>query len=419
MVKISATVYNDVEPIKTDILFATKQRYLKDTRGFKVDLGVGAYRADNGKPWILPSVRKAERLVQEEDDYDHEYLNICGLDSLTNSAAKVILGEDCPALRESRVVSVQSLSGAGALHVAAKFIKKYTPEKKIYLSNPTWPIHQSIFENVDLETDSYPYWDATNKSLDFEGFIKAIDHAPRGSIFVLHACAHNPTGLDPTQEQWHQIIESIQKGDHIPLFDSAYQGFASGDLERDAYAIRYTINQLRDCAPIFVAQSFAKNVGMYGERVGCLHLVLPAQKEDIVPIKDAITSQLSRIIRSEISTPPAYGAKVVSKIFTTPELKEQWYQDLVTMSSRIISVRTSLRDLLVEYNTPGNWDHIVQQCGMFSFTGLTPEMTKRLETEHAVYMVPTGRASVAGLNTGNVQHVAKAINEVVNHFLKD
>ena len=213
-------------------------------------------------------------------------------------------------------------------------------------------------------------------------------------------------------------MDLMVENDHIVLFDSAYQGFASGDLDRDAFAVRMGLEKLANSSPIFVCQSFAKNVGMYGERVGCFHFVLPRQDSsvNVEAVKSAILSQITKLTRSELSNPPAYGAKVVSTVLSNPELNAQWHKDLVTMSSRIIKMRHQLRDHLIKLETPGNWDHIVGQTGMFSYTGLRPEMVKRLEEEHAVYLVSSGRASIAGLNSGNVEYVAKAINEVVNHF---
>lgn len=414
----SKTIFNNVEQLPADALFGVKQRLSQDPREVKVDLGIGAYRDNNGKPWVLPSVHEAEKLIKEDPSYNHEYLGIAGLTSLISGAAKVILGEDSPALQEQRVVSVQSLSGTGALHIAAKFLNKFCSEKVVYLSQPTWANHTAIFETQGLKTATYPYWNAATKSLDLEGYLNAIKDAPKGSVFVLHACAHNPTGLDPSKEQWVDILDALVKGDHIVLFDSAYQGFASGNLDNDAYAVRLGLEKLATVSPVLICQSFAKNVGMYGERVGCFHLVLPQQDSsiDLASVKKAIASQLAKITRSELSNPPAYGAKIVSTILNTPKLTQQWHKDMITMSSRITKMRHALRDQLVKLATPGTWDHIVEQCGMFSYTGLSSEMVRRLEEEHAVYMVSSGRASIAGLNDGNVTLVAEAIDEVVRHF---
>ncbi|SCV00519.1 LAMI_0G05578g1_1 [Lachancea mirantina] len=415
---MSRTIFNNVELLPPDALFNIKKRLTDDSRPVKVDLGIGAYRDDSGKPWVLPSVREAERLVREDPSYNHEYLSITGFTGLTDGAAKVLLGEESAALKEGRVASVQSLSGTGALHLAAKFLSKTCPEKSVYLSEPTWANHKAIFESQGLQTATYPYWNAATKSLDLEKYLEAIYSASRGSIFVLHACAHNPTGLDPTEQQWTKILDAMAANDHIVLFDSAYQGFASGNLDKDAFAVRLGLQKLATVSPILVCQSFAKNVGMYGERVGAFHVVLPVPETgvEVQNVKAAVTSQLAKITRSELSNPPAYGAKVVSQVLNNKELRAQWYRDMETMSSRIQKMRHALRDHLVALKTPGNWDHIVQQIGMFSYTGLSSEMVQRLEKEHAVYLVSSGRASIAGLNSGNVEHVARAIHEVVTYY---
>lgn len=408
-----ANIFDNLAVMPADPLFQVKQNYTQDTRAYKADLGIGAYRDNNGKPWILPSVVEAEKLIQKDPSYNHEYLGMSGLPALTSSAAKVIFGEDFPV--EERVASIQSLSGTGALHLAAKLLSWNNPtkSKKIYLSDPTWGNHNQLFGTCGFELATYKYWDAENKAFNFQGMMGSIANAPAGSIFVLHACAHNPTGIDPSKEQWVEILQALKQGEHLVIFDSAYQGFASGSLEEDSFAIRLAINDILKDFPILVCQSFAKNVGMYGERVGCFHVVLGASN---TKAKKAVSSQLATIMRSEVSMPPAYGAKIVATILTTPELKKQWFADLVTMSSRIIKMRHALKDKLEELNTPGTWDHIVNQNGMFSYTGLTKDMVARLAAEHAVYLAPSGRASVAGVNEGNVEHVAKSINEVVNFY---
>jgi len=406
-----------IKELPPDPLFGLKARFVADPRLDKVDLGIGAYRDNSGKPWILPAVKLAEAQLVKSPTYNHEYLSISGFEPFLNTASKVILGENSKALKENRVVSQQSLSGTGALHVAGVFLKEfYTGEKTIYLSKPTWANHQQIFNTIGFKVDSYPYWNNDTKSLDLDGFLSTIKSAPSGSIFLLHACAHNPTGLDPTQEQWKQILKELDAKKHLVLFDSAYQGFASGDLDKDAFSIRYAIDENVLSTPVIICQSFAKNCGMYGERVGAIHVIPSAEVNE--PLNRAVKSQLNKIIRSEISNPPAYGSKIVSTILNDRALRQQWEADLVTMSSRIIKMRHKLQDLLVELGTPGTWDHIVNQTGMFSFTGLTPEMVARLEKTHGVYLVSSGRASVAGLNDGNVEKVAKAIDEVVRFYAK-
>lgn len=412
---MSLTLFNNVEELPPDALFDIKKRYSEDSRTNKVDLGIGAYRDNNGKPWVLPSVKAAEKAIHADPSYNHEYLPITGLQSFTKGAANVIFGDQ---LYVDRTISVQSVSGTGALHTAAKFISKFLQDRTIYLSSPTWANHKAIFELQNLKTATYPYWDAATKSLDLPKYLDTIKNAPEGSVFVLHACAHNPTGLDPSKDQWVEIIDELIAKNHLMLFDSAYQGFATGSLDRDAYAVRLGVEKAKTHSPIMVCQSFAKNVGMYGERIGCFHLVLPDQHNEQANTKayKAVKSQLAKLVRSEISNPPAYGAKIVSTILNNETLTKQWHDDMITMSSRIHSMRIALRDHLLALKTPGTWDHIVGQCGMFSFTGLSPEMVKRLEVQHGVYLVSSGRASIAGLNTGNVEYVAKAIDEVVRHF---
>ncbi|QBM90614.1 aspartate aminotransferase [Metschnikowia aff. pulcherrima] len=411
--------FTEVKELPPDPLFGLKARYSADTRADKVDLGIGAYRDNNGKPWILPAVEKAERKLISSENYNHEYLSISGYEPFLVEAAKVILGADSKAIKESRVVSQQSLSGTGALHLAGSFLKQfYAGNPTIYLSKPTWANHNQIFTSLGLEVATYPYWDAENKKLNIDEFVKAIQSAPKGSIFLLHACAHNPTGLDPTSLEWTQILQAIAENNHLPLFDSAYQGFASGNLDKDAAPIRNALSLGVISSPVLICQSFAKNVGMYGERVGALHVVLPEEGETTQALKRAVKSQLNKLTRSEISNPPAYGAKVVATILTDDSLRAQWEQDLVTMSSRIIKMRNELKAKLVALGTPGTWDHITSQSGMFSFTGLSPEMVERLEKVHGVYLVSSGRASVAGLNDGNVDKVAKAFDEVIRFHSK-
>lgn len=417
----------NIQQLPPDPLFGLKARYTADARENKVDLGIGAYRDNSGKPWILPSVKLAENLIQNSASYNHEYLPITGLPEFTLAASKVILGEENSVnlLNSNRLVSVQSLSGTGALHIVARFISDHykpigsssssasTYSPLIYVSDPTWANHFQIFNVLNLETVKYPYWNTETKSLKLDGFLKSINDAPKGSIFLLHATAHNPTGLDPKPEEWKKILKALSDNNHLPLFDSAYQGFSSGSLDKDAWAVREAITNPEYKFPsILICQSFAKNVGMYGERTGAVHIILP---ESNIKLVNSIKSQLAKITRSEISNPPAYGAKIVSKILTTPELYKQWEQDLITMSSRIKSMRCQLVEELKNLKTPGDWSHIVEQQGMFSFTGLSPEQVKNLEEKHAIYLLGSGRASIAGLNPNNVKYVAQSIDNVVRN----
>jgi aspartate aminotransferase, cytoplasmic len=277
------------------------------------------------------------------------------------------------------------------------------------MSAPTWANHNQIFSNVRLPIKSYPYFSADTKMLDFDGMVSAISSAPKGSIILLHACAHNPTGVDPTQDQWKRIAEVVRAGNHFPFFDCAYQGFASGDLAQDAWAVRYFVEQGFE---LCVAQSYAKNFGLYGERAGGFHFVA-AGGSDASDRATRIASQLAILQRSEISNPPAYGARIASMILNDANLFRQWEEDLRTMSGRIKQMRRAFRDQLEKLGTPGSWSHITSQIGMFSFTGLNEKQVAVLQSKWHIYMTKNGRISMAGLNTHNVEYVAEAFSATV------
>ena len=321
-----------------------------------------------------------------------------------------MFGADSPALKEGRATSIQTISGTGAVHLGALFLAKfYKGNRTVYVSNPTWANHHQIFNNVGLPTAQYPYFDKKTKGLDFEGMTQALREAPDRSVVLLHPCAHNPTGVDPTLDQWKELAAIIRQKNHFPFFDSAYQGFASGNLVRDAAAVRYFVEQGFE---LLLAQSFAKNFGLYGERAGCFHAITgpgPGAAETIA----RIASQLAILQRSEISNPPLYGARIASTVLNDPRLFAEWEENLATMSGRIISMRKALRSKLEELGTPGTWNHITDQIGMFSFTGLTEEQVLRLRNEAHVYMTKNGRISMAGLNTKNIDYFAKAVHKVV------
>lgn len=324
----------------------------------------------------------------------------------------MILGADSPAIRENRVTSFQTISGTGAVHLGGLFLSKFynkAANPRVYLSNPTWANHNQIFSNVHLPLATYPYFSKQTKGLDFTGMLSAIQTAPDGSIILLHACAHNPTGVDPSQDQWKQIATVMRSKGHFPFFDCAYQGFASGDLAKDAWAVRYFVEQGFE---LCIAQSYAKNFGLYGERAGCFHFVT-SPASDAATTAARIGSQLAILQRSEISNPPAYGARIAALVLNDPKLFALWEDNLREMSGRIISMRTALRQKLEQLNTPGTWNHITDQIGMFSFTGLTEQQVLKLREVAHIYMTKNGRISMAGLNTNNVEYVAEAINKVV------
>ncbi|KAF3907936.1 hypothetical protein ABW21_db0205031 [Orbilia brochopaga] len=405
-----ASAFDAVPMAPTDPLFGLMAAYKADTFDKKVDLGVGAYRDDNAKPWILPVVKKADEITRNDPSLNNEYLPIAGLASLTSAAAKLVLGGDSPAIAEKRVVSFQTISGTGACHLGALFLAKFYPRpasQSIYVSDPTWVNHHQIFGNVGLPIKKYPYFAKDICGLDWTGLTSALDSAEPGSVILLHACAHNPTGVDPTQEQWKTIAEIMKRRKLFPFFDTAYQGFASGDLAKDAWAIQYFVEQGFE---LVIAQSFAKNFGLYGQRAGCFHFVAApgSHAEDVTK---RVGSQLAILQRSEISNPPIYGARIASTVLNDTTLFKEWQDDLCTMSGRIIAMRQALYDHLVKLGTPGTWTHITSQIGMFSFTGLSEPQVQKLRDE-----TKNGRISMAGLNTRNVEYVAMAIDKVVREI---
>ncbi|KAF7363345.1 Aspartate aminotransferase [Mycena sanguinolenta] len=422
--RLPRKLWQSVPLAPPDSIFQLTAAYKEDKFPQKINLGVGAYRDDDNKPWIsarrqrglaaLSNTKKkrATRILLSDETLDHEYLPITGLPEFTAAAAKLILGSSSPALAESRVASVQTISGTGANHLGALFLSKFyqwgTNEKKVYLSNPTWANHHAIFKNVGIGPVDYPYYDPKTIGLDFTGLVGALNAAPERSVFLLHGCAHNPTGVDPTPEQWAAIADAMLAKKHYAFVDCAYQGFASGDLDKDAWAVRFFVEK---GVAMLVCQSFAKNAGLYGERVGALHIVSPDQETSA-----KVKSQLSVLSRSEISNPPTHGARIVSMILNNPNMFEAWKQDIRTMAGRIIDMRKELFRLLTEeLHTPGNWDHIVNQIGMFSFTGITPAQSKALITDAHVYLTGNGRISMAGLNSKNVRYFAESLDAVVRN----
>ncbi|CAB4386195.1 unnamed protein product [Rhizophagus irregularis] len=388
-----------------DAILGITDAYRKDDHPKKMNLGVGAYRDDNGKPYVLNSVRKAEQSILQ-DKLDKEYLAITGLASFTKEAVLLAYGKDSEPLKEGRISVTQSISGTGALRIGGVFLNRFYPHnKKIFVPIPTWGNHGAVFKDSGLEVGQYRYYDKTTNGLDFKGFVEDIQNAPENSIFLLHACAHNPTGVDPRPNQWDQISEIIKERKHFVFFDMAYQGFASGDADRDSYAIRKFVS---DGHKICLSQSFAKNMGLYGERAGAFSIISGSPKE-----KEAVDSQLKILIRPMYSNPPLNGARIASYVLSNPELKKEWLGEVKLMADRIITMRDLLKKHLVEdFKSKHNWNHITDQIGMFCYTGLKPEQVERLTKEFHVYLTKDGRISIAGITSHNVEYLANAIHEV-------
>lgn len=402
------SLFQEIPLAPPDVIFNLTATYKADAFAQKVNLGVGAYRDDAGKPWILPVVRKAEQAIVNDPSLDHEYLPILGLAPFREASIRLILGADNPVIKENRVTAAQTISGTGANHLGALFLSRfYFKGVPVYVSSPTWANHKPIFNNVGFETRDYAYFNPKDNGLDIDGLLADLKSAPERSIVLLHACAHNPTGVDPTKDQWKAIADVIESKKHFPFFDCAYQGFASGDLDRDAWAVRYFVERGFE---LLICQSYAKNFGLYGQRAGCLTFVL--KNADAVA---RVSSQLAKLQRSEISNPPIYGARIVSKVLNDPDLYAEWVENLKTMSGRISNMRKALYDKLIEYKTPGTWEHIINQIGMFSFTGLKVSQVKILKEKYHIYLTDNGRISMAGLSTSNVEYFADAVNYVVRN----
>ncbi|KAF5581886.1 aspartate aminotransferase [Fusarium pseudoanthophilum] len=409
----------DAPTLPRDEAFAITADFNSDPDPGKISLGAGVYRDEKARPWVLPSIKAAKRVLEALPDFDnHEYLPILGFEPFLKSARELILGDYD--ISKSHTLSVQTLSGTGANHLGALFLGKQLKPRNVFISDPTWGNHFLIWQIAapDAIQKKYPYYRADTCSFDFNGMVAFLENgATEGDVVILHSCAHNPTGIDPTRDQWRDLAQLFKKKKLVPFFDSAYQGFATGDVEDDAWAVRHFQKVLFQDGPgstpqgMCIAQSFAKNMGLYGERVGAFHLILPRDTPATGP-----QSQLMRLVRAEISNPPLYGARLVYIILSDPQLRDMWKEDLRTMSGRIKRVRTLLRQEIDKHEGLGDWGHLTSQIGMFSYTGLSKNHVQRLRDEHHIYLMYNGRASLSGANVDNVKYIADAIAEVVQYY---
>jgi len=406
----AAGLFSGVQAAPPIEVFKLSRDFQADAHPLKVSLGVGAYRTDEGKPWILPCVKKAEKKLSEqidEESINHEYLPVLGLDSFSKAATSMLLGENCKAIGEGRAFGVQALSGTGALRIGAEFLNRINGFSCCYYSDPTWGNHGLIFKNAGFkDLRKYKYWDANKKGLDFEGMKADLEEAPENAVIILHACAHNPTGVDPTKDQWKELAQLIKRKRLFPFFDCAYQGFASGCLDTDAWSVRFFLDQGFE---LFCSQSFSKNFGLYNERAGNLTCVLKNSGEQV----DNFKSQMTLIIRAMYSNPPAHGGRIVDTVMKTPAMYQEWRDCIKVMANRIINMRAGLRSRLEKLGTPGKWDHITSQIGMFSYTGLNQQQCEYLIKEKHIYLLKSGRISMCGVTPGNIDYVAESIHEAV------
>ncbi|XP_022729065.1 aspartate aminotransferase, cytoplasmic-like isoform X3 [Durio zibethinus] len=332
------SVFAAIAQAPEDPILGVTVAYNKDPSPIKLNLGVGAYRTEEGKPLVLNVVRKAEQFLVNDQSRVKEYLPILGLAEFNKLSAKLILGDGCAAIEENRVATAQCLSGTGSLRVGAEFLAKHYHQHTIYIPLPSWGNHLKVFTMAGLSVKTYRYYDPTTRGLNFQGLLEDLGAAPAGAMVLLHACAHNPTGVDPTLEQWEQIRQLIRSKGLLPFFDSAYQGFASGSLDADAQPVRMFVADGGEC---LVAQSYAKNMGLYGERVGALSIVCKA-----ADVASRVESQLKLVIRPMYSNPPIHGASIAATILKNSDMYDEWKIELKAMADRIISMRKQLFDAL-------------------------------------------------------------------------
>ncbi len=396
-------MFQHLEPYAGDPILGLNEQFQTDPRPHKVNLSIGIYFDDAGRIPVLESVRRAEAQLLEQSA-PKSYLPIEGSAACRAEVQKLLFGAGHEAVASGRVATLQTVGSSGGLKVGADFLKRWFPGVGVWVSDPTWDNHRAMFEGAGLPVDTYPYYDAATGGLKFDAMCAALRQVPAGSVVLLHACCHNPTGVDLTREQWLQLIPILKEGKLLPYLDLAYQGYGDG-IEEDAFAIR----ALADAGlRFFVANSFSKSMSLYGERAGALSVVCADAAE-----ADLVLGQMKATVRRNYSSPPIHAGLVVARVLGDAQLRALWESEVAQMRERIAGMRRSLHGVLAAKLPGRNFDYFLTQRGMFSYTGLSAEQVDRLREEHAVYLVRSGRMCVAGLNTGNVQAVADAMAAVL------
>jgi aromatic-amino-acid transaminase len=396
-------MFEHIDAYPGDPILSLNENFQKDPRQNKVNLSIGIYFDDDGRLPVMQAVHAAEAAMLEEPG-PKPYLPMAGFAQYRDAVQALVFGAACPSRAAGRIATVQTLGGSGALKVGADFIKRYFPTSQVWVSDPTWENHRFIFERAGFTVNTYPYYDEATGGLKFEAMLSAIDALPAKSVVLLHACCHNPTGVDLDEAQWTQLIDVLQKRDLLPFVDMAYQGFGAG-LDADAFAVREIA---RRGVPALVANSFSKNFSLYGERCGGLHVIC----EDAAAA-DRVLGQLTGAVRSNYSNPPTHGAKIVTRVLNTPALKASWEAELAAMCKRIARMRVAIHDGLRAHVSGEALERYVRQRGMFTYTGLSVEQVEALRETHGVYILRSGRMCVAGLNEKNVGAVVEAIAKVL------
>jgi aromatic-amino-acid transaminase len=386
-----------------DPILGLTEQFVADTNPRKVNLGVGVYYDDNGKLPLLECVRKAEEKITQARAAKG-YLPMDGIAAYDKAVQALAFGADSEPVKSGRIATVQAIGGTGGLKVGADFLHRLYPDAKVLISDPTWENHRGIFRDAGFEVGTYAYYDAARRGIDFEGMLAALNAAPAGTIVLLHACCHNPTGYDLTPAQWDQVVATVNARKLVPFVDMAYQGFSQG-LAEDRIAVEKFVAAGED---FFLSTSFSKSMSLYGERVGALSVVCASKEEQV-----RVLSQLKLVVRTNYSNPPTHGGLLAATIMTTPELRALWEQELAGMRTRIKQMRTAIVEKLKAAGVKGDFSFIAQQVGMFSYSGLGKDQMLRLRNEFGVYGIDSGRICVAALNSRNIEYVAECIAKVV------
>ena len=397
-------MFQKVDAYAGDPILSLMERFKDDPRSDKVNLSIGLYYNEDGIIPQLQAVAEAEARLNAQPHGASIYLPMEGLNAYRHAIAPLLFGADHPVLAQHRVASIQTLGGSGALKVGADFLKRYFPESGVWVSDPTWENHVAIFAGAGFEVSTYPWYDEATNGVRFNDLLATLKTLPARSIVLLHPCCHNPTGADLTNDQWDAVIEILKARELIPFLDIAYQGFGAG-MEEDAYAIRAIASA---GLPALVSNSFSKIFSLYGERVGGLSVMC----ED-AEAAGRVLGQLKATVRRNYSSPPNFGAQVVAAVLNDEALKASWLAEVEEMRTRILAMRQELVKVLSTEMPERNFDYLLNQRGMFSYTGLSAAQVDRLREEFGVYLIASGRMCVAGLNTANVQRVAKAFAAVM------
>ncbi|MDO6685876.1 MULTISPECIES: amino acid aminotransferase [unclassified Agarivorans] len=396
-------MFERVTAAPADPILGLTEAFKADPRPNKINLGVGIYKNEAGQTPVLATVKIAEKQLLE-NEATKSYLSIEGNPAYGTEVQKLLFGENSEIVTSQRGFTAQSPGGTGALHNAAEFAYNHLGVRTVWVSNPTWANHGNIFKALGLEVKAYDYYNAETKDLDFDAMLSSLEHVAEGDLVLFHGCCHNPTGIDPTTEQWQQLASLAASKKMLPLFDFAYQGFAKG-VEEDAAGLRIFAKEIKE---LLVASSFSKNFGLYNERVGAFTLVASDKEQGAVAF-----SQVKAGIRANYSNPPSHGAAVVTTILQNPELKAQWNAEVADMRERIKEMRDLFVATLAAKGATGDYSFIQRQNGMFSFSGLSKEQVQTLKEEHGVYIVGSGRISVAGMTKNNMEALCAAIAAVV------